>query len=171
MGTSWTKFDALVFSNFLRYRPKILKRKYGIHEGFNLWRFDGRIIVGGRPYDKLWEKYKKPYLRFQILRYKNPLKIWFFSQIHIAQIKLHIIVWFSYIFMILNWNQRKQILNFFSVFNGFHSQIYEILDTGCLNFLHITLGRVKNFSTGSDVKKWKKIDGFPWCGYIQNCSV
>ena len=37
--------------------------------------FDGRIIVGGRPYPKLWGKYKKPYPRFHRFCYENPLKI------------------------------------------------------------------------------------------------
>ena len=51
----------VVFYKFLRNPPKSFGINYGIFEGFNLWCSDGRIIVGGRPYPKLWRKYKKPY--------------------------------------------------------------------------------------------------------------
>ena len=75
MGTSWKKFDPLVFSNFLWNPPEFFVRKWGILKGFNLRCFNGRIIVGGRPYSKLWGKYKKPYPRFHRFWYENPLKI------------------------------------------------------------------------------------------------
>ena len=34
------------------------KHLHGLRD-FNLWPFDGRLIVGGWPYPKLWGKYKK----------------------------------------------------------------------------------------------------------------
>ena len=119
----------LVFSNFLRNPQKIFIRKYGIHEGFNLWCFDGRIIVGGRPYPKLWGKYKRPYPRFHRFCYKNPLKIDFFHKV-ITSICFFptyycLILLYLYDFEL---KHRKQILKFFSVFDGFHSKIHEILD-------------------------------------------
>ena len=55
----------LGFSQFFSKPAKIFQKKtlHGLRD-FNLWSFDGRFIVGGWPYPKLWEKYKKPYLRF-----------------------------------------------------------------------------------------------------------
>ena len=44
-----------IFSKLAR----IIQKKLGHPRGFNLWSFDSRIIVGDRPYPKLWEKYNK----------------------------------------------------------------------------------------------------------------
>ena len=76
MGTGWKKFDPpSFFKIFFGTRRNVLGIKSGIPKGFNLWCFNGRIIVGGWPYPKLWGKYKKPYPRFHRFGYKNPLKI------------------------------------------------------------------------------------------------
>ena len=50
----------LVFLNFLRNPPKFFGIKWGISKGFNLWWYDGRIIVGVDPTQSYGGKYKKP---------------------------------------------------------------------------------------------------------------
>ena len=62
-----TKGVNLTPFGFFKFFPKPLEffgKKLGNPRGFNLWSFDGRMNVGGRPYPKLWGKYKKPYPRF-----------------------------------------------------------------------------------------------------------
>ena len=143
MGTWLEKiWPPSFFSNFLRNPPNFFGIKYGIPKGFNFWCFDGHIIVGDRPYPKLWGKYKKPKPRFHRFCYKNALKNDFFtnlSQVSVIFIYYCLILLYIHDFEL---KQRKQILKISFQFSmGFHSKIYEILAWAFCIF-PIPLGKV-----------------------------
>ena len=134
----------LVFLNFLRNPPNFFGIKRDISKGFNLWCYDGQIIVGGRPYPKLWGKYKpSPSQDFIDFADKNPLKNDFFHKF-ITSICYFYILLFDSLISFWFWTKpaKTNFENFSSIFNGvFHSKIYEILDRVFCIF-PITLGRV-----------------------------
>ena len=119
MGTGWTKLVPLVFHNILRNPPEFFETKLGIFRGFNLWCFNGRIILGVNPAQSYGENTKNPIQDFIDFGYENPLKNW--KEI------------LKNCFSCDKFCEKNQFLI------GFYNKIYEILDRAFCIF-PITLG-------------------------------
>ena len=143
MGTGWKKFDpSSFFQFFLEHPQKNLEENKVFLKASICDVLMVESLLEVDPTQSYGENTKSPIQDFIDFAMKTHWKLIFFSQIHHKYLLFfHIIVWFSHIFMILNWNSKNKCRKKLQFLIGFYSRIYEILD-GAFCIFPITLGRV-----------------------------